>query len=87
MKGIPIIVLAAGMVVSPIIHAQQVGQGSAVPRQSQSIVVAQAGTWTSPGSPGGPGPAALPQGFVPMMTIFGLGGLAIVASTDTSTNH
>jgi len=85
MKSIAILVLAAGMIVSPIIQAQQVGQGSAVPRQS--IVVAQAGSWTSPGSPVVAAPASLPAGFLPVMTFFGLAGLTVVASTDTSTNH
>jgi hypothetical protein len=85
MKQIAIAVLSLAIVSSGLVQAQQTGQGSAVPRES--IVVAQAGTWTSPGSPVVPAPAALPPGFVPMMTIFGLTGLAITASTDTSTNH
>jgi uncharacterized paraquat-inducible protein A len=86
MMKVLIIVLGMGMMVSPVVQAQQAGQGSAVPRQS--IVVAQAGAFTSPGSPVVAAPVALPAAFVPVMVIMGLTVLTVGASsTDTSTNH
>ena len=85
MKPIAAVVLSLAIMGSGLVQAQQTGQGSAVPRQS--TIVAQAGTWTSPGSPAGVAPAALPAGFVPVMTVFGLAAIAVVGSTDTSTNH
>jgi len=85
MKQMAILVLTLAMMSSGLVQAQQTGQGSAVPHQS--IVVAQAGSWSSPGSPAVAAPASLPPGFIPVMTIFGLSALAVVASTDTTTNH
>jgi len=86
MKKIAILVLGMGMVSSSVVQAQQVGQGSAVPRQS--IVVAQAGTFTSPGSPVVAAPAALPAAFVPVMTVMGIVLVGVTASSvNTSTNH
>ena len=86
MKKIAILVLGMGMVSSSVVQAQQVGQGSAVPRQS--IVVAQAGAWTAPGSPVVAAPAALPAGFVPVMTIMGLTLVGVTASgVNTTSNH
>jgi hypothetical protein len=86
MKKIAVLVLGMGMIGSSVVQAQQVGQGSAVPRQS--IVVAQAGTFTSPGSPVVAAPAALPAGFVPVMTIMGLTLVGVTASgVNTSTSH
>jgi len=86
MKKILIIVLGMGMVGSPVVQAQQTGQGATVPRQN--MIVAQApGSWTAPGSPA-VAPAVLPAAFVPVMVIMGLTVVAVGASsTDTSTNH
>ena len=86
MKKIAILLLGMGMVGSPVVQAQQTGQGSAVPRQP--IVVAQAGTFTSPGSPVVTAPAAVPAAFVPVMTIMGLTLVTVTASSvNSSTNH
>ena len=86
MKKISVLLLGMGMVSSPVVQAQQTGQGSAVPRQP--IVVAQAGTWTAPGSVA-TAPAALPAGFVPVMTIMGLSlaGVAAAGMNVSTTSH
>lgn len=86
MKKFAVLVLGMGMVISSVAHAQQTGQGTAVPRQS--IVVAQApGSFSSPGAVSA-APAALPAGFVPVVTIFGLTLLTIgAANMDSSTSH
>lgn len=85
MKPVVIVVLGLAIMGSGLVQAQQTGQGSAVPRQN--TVVAQAGSWSSPGSPAVAAPAALPPGFIPVMTFFGLSAIAVTASTDMSTNH
>jgi len=86
MKPIAILILGMGMMSSPVIQAQQTGQGAAVPRDG--VLVAQAGAFTSPGSPAVTPPAAPPPGMVPMLTLFGISAAAVAASgMNTSTNH
>ena len=86
MKLIAIMILGMGMMGSAVVQAQQAGQGSAVPRQP--VLVAQAGKFTSPGSPVvAVAPAAAPA-LVPVLTVLGLSVAAIGASgINASTNH
>jgi hypothetical protein len=84
MKPIAILILSIGMMGSPIVQAQEAGQGSAVPRQP--VLVAQAGTPTSPGSPEVVAPAA-PSMVVPVLIGVGVIAAVAVSGSNSSTNH
>jgi len=86
MKLIAIMILGMGTLGSAAVQAQQAGQGSAVPRQP--VLVAQAGTFTSPGSPAVVAAPVAPAGMIPMLTVMGLSIAAVGASgASSSTNH
>ena len=86
MKPIAILILGMGLMGSAVVQAQQAGQGAAVPRQP--VLVAQAGAFTSPGSPVVAAAPAVPAGMVPVLTVFGLSVVAVGASgASSATNH
>jgi hypothetical protein len=85
MKPIAILILSMGMIGSPVLQAQETGQGAAVPRQG--ILVAQA-------SPPPPvvteAPAAVSPTFIAVAVGLGLVVAGIAASNDdgtTTTTH
>ena len=86
MKPIAILILGMGLLGSAIVQAQEAGQGSAVPRQP--VLVAQAGTFTSPGSPVVAAPVAAPA-LTPALAVLGLttAGLAAAGSNAGGTTQ
>ena len=84
MKLIAIFILGIGMIGSAVVQAQQAGQGSAVPRQP--VLVAQAGTFTSPGSPAVAVAPAAPAGMLPVLAVMGI-GIAAVTASGMASNH
>jgi hypothetical protein len=85
MRPIAILILGMGLMGSAVVQAQEAGQGSAVPRQP--VLVAQAGTFTSPGSPVVAAPAA-PAAMMPVMAVFAVSVAAIaISGANASTNH
>lgn len=86
MKRIAIWILSMGMIASPVLQAQETGQGAAVPRQG--IVVAQA---SPPPPPVATAPAAMSPGVLAAIVGLGLIVAGIAASNDdgatTPTHH
>lgn len=85
MKRIAILILSMGMIGSPVLQAQETGQGAAVPREG--ILVAQA----SPAPPPEVTPApAVSSGVIAAVVGLGLIIAGIAASNDdggTTTTH
>ena len=87
MKPIAILILGMGVMGSGVVQAQQAGQGAAVPRQP--VLVAEAGTFTSPGSPVVAAPVAAPT-LGPALVVFGatMAGVgAAGTSSGTAVSH
>ena len=87
MKPIAILILSMGMMGAAVVQAQQAGQGSAVPRQG--ILVAQSGTFTSPGSPVVTAAPVAPAGLAPALTVFAISiaGVAASGTAGATTQH
>jgi hypothetical protein len=86
MRPIAILILGMGLMGSAVVQAQEAGQGSAVPRQP--VLVAQAGTFTSPGSPVVAAPAVAPAAMMPVMAVFAVSVAAIaISGANASSNH
>ena len=85
MKPIAILILSMGMIGSPVLQAQETGQGAAVPRQA--ILVAQASPPPPPVVTAAP---AMSPTFIAVAVGLGLVVAGIVASNDddtTATTH
>ena len=84
MKPIAILIFTLGVMGSTVVQAQQ---GTAVPREGS--VVAQAGTFTSPGSAVVVAPAAAPAAMVPALVVVGatVAGVAAAGTSGATVSH
>lgn len=88
MKPIAILILSMGMIGSPVLQAQETGQGAAVPRQG--VLVAQAGKEAPPQPPPVTVAPALAPGVIAAIVGLGLIVAGVAASNDdgtTTTTH
>lgn len=81
-------ILAAMMMASPAVYAQQTQQQTPVPAKRVGTEVAQVGTFTSPGStPAAVAPAAAPAANMALIVLGAAAAGVTAVSANVTTSH